>query len=148
MSRRPLKILAGLAAVSLLAAACGSSSSTSSSSSTTKAGNAATGTPIPVGQIYPMTGANLALPEIGEALSAEVDGLNASGGIDGHPLKLHQCDSQGDASTEVQCAQQMVSDHVVASFEDQTFTAPAQVNSILHAAGIPRIGINMFDTSD
>ena len=81
-----------LAAVGLLAAACGSSSASRGSSSTTKP---ATGSPIAVGQILPMTGANLALPEVGNSLAASVTALNNAGGINGHPLKLIQCDSHG-----------------------------------------------------
>jgi ABC-type branched-subunit amino acid transport system substrate-binding protein len=136
--------MASIASVSLLAAACSSSSATNSSGSTVKA----TGTPVPVGQIYPATGANLALPELGNSLKASVAGLNNSGGINGHPLKLIQCDSMGDANTEIQCAQTMVKDHVVATLEDSTFTSPAQVNSILQSAGIPRIGLTSADVSD
>jgi ABC-type branched-subunit amino acid transport system substrate-binding protein len=146
MSRRPLKVMVGLASVGLLAAACGSSSATNTT--TTQAGKAATGTPIPVGQIYPATGANLALPELGNSLKASIAGLNNSGGINGHPVKLIQCDSQGDSNTEVQCAQTMVKDHVVATLEDSTFSNPAQVNTILHGAGIPRIGLTSADVSD
>ena len=142
--RRPLKVIVGLAAVGLLAAACGSSNTTN----TTQPSNAATGTPIPVGQIYPATGANLALPELGNSLKASIAGLNSSGGINGHPLKLIQCDSQGDSNTEVQCAQTMVKDHVVATLEDSTFSNPSQINSILKGAGIPRIGLTMADVTD
>jgi ABC-type branched-subunit amino acid transport system substrate-binding protein len=143
MSRTPLKALAALAAIALLAGAC-SSSSASSTSTTIKT----TGTPIPVGQILPITGGNLALPEYAQSLAASVTALNDEGGINGHPLKLVQCDSQGVASTEVGCAQEMVSDHVVATLEDQTFAAPAQVNTILGGAGIPRIGLTELDTTD
>jgi ABC-type branched-subunit amino acid transport system substrate-binding protein len=145
MSRRSLKVLAGLAAAGLLAAGCSSSSSSSSSSSASKA---ATGTPIEVGQILPLTGANLALPELGNSLVASIAALNDAGGVNGHPLHLNQCDSMGDANTEVQCAQSMVSKHVVATLEDNTFFNPAQVNTILSGAGIPRIGITMNDISD
>ena len=145
-SPRPLKVIVGLASVGLLVAACGSSSATNTT--TTQTSKAATGTPIPVGQIYPATGANLALPELGNSLKASVAGLNSSGGINGHPLKLIQCDSQGDSNTEVQCAQTMVKDHVVATLEDSTFSNPAQVNAILHGAGIPRIGLTSADVSD
>ncbi len=146
LSRKSVKVLGGLASVVLLAAACGSSSATNTT--TTQTANAATGTPIPVGQIYPATGANLALPELGNSLKASIAGLNSSGGINGHPLKLIQCDSQGDSNTEVQCAQTMVKDHVVATLEDSTFSNPAQVNTILHGAGIPRIGLTSADVSD
>ena len=42
----------------------------------------------------------------------------------------------------------MVNDHVVATLVDNTFFAEAQVQSILDAAGIPRIGINKGDVSE
>jgi hypothetical protein len=42
----------------------------------------------------------------------------------------------------------MVSDHVVATLEDDTFSSPAEVNSILKGAGIPRIGITEDDVTD
>jgi ABC-type branched-subunit amino acid transport system substrate-binding protein len=145
MQRKPLKAIVGLAAIGLLAAACGSSSSSSGTTTTTVKAN---GTPILVGQISPVTGANLALPEVTGALEASITALNNSGGINGHPLKLDQCDTQGLGSMEVQCAQQMVSDHVVATFEDNVFSNPVQVNSILEGAGIARIGITMNDVSD
>ena len=143
---RRLKFSAGLASVALVAAACGSSSATNST--TTPTAKAPTGTPIVVGQIYPATGANLALPEAGNSLKASIAGLNNSGGINGHPVQLIQCDSQGDSNTEVQCAQTMVKDHVVATLEDSTFANPSQVNTILHGAGIPRIALTMADVSD
>ncbi len=146
MPRTPLTVMVGVATVALLAAACGSSSATNTT--TTQTSKAATGTPIVVGQIYPATGANLALPELGNSLKASIAGLNSSGGINGHPVQLIQCDSQGDSNTEVQCAQTMVKDHVVATLEDSTFSNPAQVNTILHGAGIPRIGLTSADVSD
>ena len=142
MSKRPMRLMAGLAAVAFLASACGSSSASSSTSTTVKAN----GTPIVVGEIVPMTGPNLALPAVGNGVTASIDALNNAGGINGHPIKLIQCDSMGDAATEVQCAQSLVSSHVVATLEDYTFASPAEDNQIL--AGIPRIGIQMFDTSD
>ena len=150
MSRKPIKAIVGLAAVALLATACGSSSSSSGSTSTTSTSTTvkANGTPILVGQILPLTGANLALPEVGNSLTASITALNNAGGINGHPLKLDQCDSQGVASIEVQCAQRMVSGHVVATLEDNTFESAAQVNSILQGAGIPRIGLTKVDISD
>jgi ABC-type branched-subunit amino acid transport system substrate-binding protein len=107
-----------------------------------------TGTPILVGQIIPMTGANIALPAVGNAVTAAVDSLNAAGGINGHPVKLDQCDTQGTPSGEIQCAQQMVSDHVVATVADSIFSSSSEVNTILHGAGIARIGVSMFDTTD
>ncbi len=72
---------------------------------------------------------------------ASVAALNSAGGINGHPLRLVQCDSMGDPNTEVQCAQTMVSDHVVATLADNTFANEDQVQRIFDAAEIPRIGI-------
>ena len=141
MSPKPLRFVIGLAAAALLAAPCVSSTPAGATAKATR-------TPIVVGQIVPLTGTNLALPEVGHSLVASIDALNAAGGINGHSLKLDQCDSMGVASTEIQCAQTMVSDHVVATLEDNTFAAPAEVNSILEGAGIPRIGITESDISD
>jgi len=145
MSQKLFKVIASLAAAGLLAAACGSSGG---AGGTPNATVPAKGTPITVGQILPITGANIALPEYAKSLVASVDALNSGGGVNGHPLKLLQCDTKGDPATEVQCAQTMVNDHVVATLVDQTFAAPAQVNSILSGAGIPRIGLTMLDLSD
>jgi ABC-type branched-subunit amino acid transport system substrate-binding protein len=135
MTRSPFKIVAGLAAVGLLAAAC-SSSGSSSSSTTVKT----SGAPIVVGQINPTTGANLSLPEQASSLAASVAALNQAGGIKGHSVKLIQCDSQDESSLEVQCAQEMVSDHVVATLGDDIFANPTSVQAILTNAGIPGIG--------
>jgi len=137
MSRKPLKVIASLAAAGLLAAACGSSSSTGPTSTTVKPH----GSPILVGQIDAITGANHALPEAAKSVAASVAAVNNAGGINGHPLQLIQCDTKSDPNTEVQCAQTMVSDHVVATLYDNTYANPAQVQGILTAAGIPRIGI-------
>ena len=57
---------------------------------------------------------------------ASVDALNDSGGINGHPLKLEQCDSKGDPNTEVECAKKMVNDKVVATLGDGTFYSSAR----------------------
>ncbi len=85
--RRRLKLSAGLASVALVAAACGSSSATNST--TTPTAKAPTGTPIVVGQIYPATGANLALPEAGNSLKASIAGLNNFGRDQRAPRPTH-----------------------------------------------------------
>jgi ABC-type branched-subunit amino acid transport system substrate-binding protein len=110
--------------------------------------NAATGTPILVGQIAGLTGPVTATPEAGTSMVASIEALNDAGGIDGHPLKLVQCDSKGDPSTEVQCAQQMVDDQVVATLGDGTFYSSIQTQKILGDAGIARIGITSADPSE
>jgi branched-chain amino acid transport system substrate-binding protein len=146
MSRTSRTVAAALVAVVLLGAACGSSKSTSGSTGSTV--NAATGTPIVVGQIAGLSGPVTALPEAGTSMVASINALNDSGGINNHPVKLMQCDSKGDPGTEVQCAQQMVSDHVVATLGDGTFYSAAQTQKILSDAGIARIGLTEADPSE
>lgn len=149
MSRKPLTILAALVAVVvLLSAACGSSSSDSGSGSPKGSTNPATGTPIVVGQIAGLTGPVTATPEAGTSMVASIDALNDSGGINGHPLKLEQCDSKGDPSTEIECAKKMVNDKVVATLGDGTFYSSTQTQQIFSDAGIPRIGITAADPSE
>jgi len=138
MPRYRLKIISGLAIICLLAAACSSPGASGGTPGTTEP---AQGPPIKVGQVLPMTGANIALPEVGRSMTASVAALNSAGGINGHPLELLQCDSMGDPSTEVQCAQTLVRDHVVATLADNTFASEDQVQKIFDTAGIPRIGI-------
>jgi ABC-type branched-subunit amino acid transport system substrate-binding protein len=145
MARIPIRFVAFLAAASLLAAGCGSS--TSGGGSTSKS-TPLTGTPIKVGQIVPVSSPNLSEPELAEGLKASVQALNRSGGINGHPLDLIQCDSQGDPTIEVQCAQSLVADHVVATLEDMTVTKPDEVQAIFSAAGIPRIGLTEDQPSE
>jgi ABC-type branched-subunit amino acid transport system substrate-binding protein len=139
MFGRTLKISAAITAIALLAAACGSSSS--GTSTTTSSGPKLSGAPIVVGQIVPLTGAALQLPQLAAGTAAAVKYYNNHGGIQGHPIKLVQCDTKDDPNTEVQCAQTMVADHAVATIGDTIAYNPAAVQSTLTAAGIPRIGI-------
>jgi hypothetical protein len=63
-------------------------------------------------------------------------------------VKLDQCDTQGSASGENSCAQQMINDHVVATIADNVLASSGSVNTTLQAAGIARIGVSMFDPTD
>jgi branched-chain amino acid transport system substrate-binding protein len=80
-------------------AACSSSSGGSSSTGATSAGStpssaaAPTGKPVEINIVYPQTGA-IAFPEMGVAIKAAENAINASGGINGHPLKVNVCDTQ------------------------------------------------------
>jgi ABC-type branched-subunit amino acid transport system substrate-binding protein len=97
MGKKTIRAAAALLALALTAAAC--SSGSSSSSPTT--GSKLTGSPIVIGQILPMTGAALQLPQMNETLVAAVNYYNAHGGLFGHPLKVDLCDSQDSATSEV-----------------------------------------------
>ena len=110
MMKRPLRIAAALIAVAITAAACSSGTSSTSTTTTPKF----KGAPIVVGQILPLTGAALTLPQLGASMKAAVNYYNSIGGLQGHKLVLDQCDSQDSADVEAQCAQQLVNDHTVA----------------------------------
>jgi ABC-type branched-subunit amino acid transport system substrate-binding protein len=60
-------------------------------------------------------------PELKAGLDAAVAGINAAGGVKGHPLKLDFCDSAYDPNKELSCARQLISDHVVAAVHPSIF---------------------------
>lgn len=99
-------VATGLLGVSLVA--CSSSGSKGGGTSTTpttsaaasgspaansSSGSAPSGKPVEINIVYPQTGA-IAFPEMGVAIKAAENAVNASGGISGHPLKVDVCDSQ------------------------------------------------------
>jgi branched-chain amino acid transport system substrate-binding protein len=56
-----------------------------------------------------------AFPESAEAANAMVDYINAyKGGLDGHPIKIDWCATDGTPSGSSSCAKQLISDHPVA----------------------------------
>lgn len=106
--RRLAAVAAGLIAVATSVAACSSSgssnntspASSSSSPATASSGSAATGTPIKIGIAVGQTGfnADAQLPTIGVA-KAWAANINATGGLDGHPVTLDIKDTQGSPVT-------------------------------------------------
>ncbi|HEV3053126.1 MAG TPA: ABC transporter substrate-binding protein [Solirubrobacteraceae bacterium] len=74
-------------------------------------------------------------------VEAAISDINAAGGVSGHQVKLDFCDTQYSVNGEIDCARQMVSDHVVAVINpdflaDQT----GEPYKILAQAGIPVVG--------
>ncbi len=118
-------------------AACGSSSSnSSSSSSSTAAGStsstaattgsgsaasalgtpkAATGKPVVFGMVNLETNPQASFPEVRQAAQAAISYVNAyGGGLDGHPIKLDLCVTDGSPATSTQCANKLIAAHVTA----------------------------------
>jgi branched-chain amino acid transport system substrate-binding protein len=99
------------------------------------------GSPIVVGALGSFTGAGGSSTASGEVLLQDwVQATNASGGINGHPVKAIILDDQNSPSVALSNAKQLVDqDHVIAVLdlsEDQESTwAPA-----VDAAGVPVIG--------
>lgn len=112
-----------LAVVALSLTACSSSGSgkTGGSSSASSTGSAAasgssgstpSGTPITIGIVAAETGAYGAYGLGDEkGIEAQIDLINASGGILGHPLKLDNIDDQSDPSKAVIGVQKLLSEN-------------------------------------
>jgi ABC-type branched-subunit amino acid transport system substrate-binding protein len=108
--------------------------------SATNSGTALTGTPITVQVITELTSVNPAPEDVAGAQAAAA-AVNASGGINGHPLKVTVCDA-GDGSSVTQavnCARGLVSSGALAEVGDFEIDQD-QVNTILNAAKIANVG--------
>jgi ABC-type branched-subunit amino acid transport system substrate-binding protein len=117
------------------------SSSTAGGGSTSSGGgsNAASGGTIVIGGLFDITGPIDSSVER-DTVRAYMQGVNASGGINGRQVQYVWCDSKYDASAAVQCAQYLISQHVLAVVG---LTAPLgedNVISTLTNANIPVIG--------
>lgn len=108
-------IVAVIVAV-LSLSACGSSSksagSTSKSTGSTSGsgittGKTLSGKPVVVGLITELTG-SLAQPFIKSAAEVGVDAVNATDGVDGHPVKVDVCDDQSTQQGAQLCAQKLL----------------------------------------
>lgn len=159
-ARKPTTVLAAAAIGAALLAACGSSSKTASGSTVTttagsggatagtSGGKSATGSPILIGVAEPDEGA-------GNLGSSMTPGLNGGlyyvnqvlGGINGHPIKIVKCNSDGTPSVEVNCANKFVSDGVAAVFDDYDAAFAAE-HPILQRASIPIFGVEAADSQD
>ncbi len=122
-------------------AQAGSKSSSASSSSASALGNkTASGTPIQLGFINENAGSIITFPEATAAAQAAVDYINNNlGGVDGHPIHLDSCVTDGTPSSSESCAQQMVADHVVGVFGGVDLNMDAWY-STLNSANIPVVG--------
>jgi ABC-type branched-subunit amino acid transport system substrate-binding protein len=110
-SRTRIGVLGALA-LSVVLVACGSSGK--STSGTTAAGGGSTPSKAPV-LVYNISADSglQAEPTFAQVLNAEVDSVNAGGGIAGHPVKLVNCDDQGSANVDTQCAIKAASAHAM-----------------------------------
>ena len=128
-----------------LVAGCGSSakkssSATSSGTSPTGATSTAHGTPIVIGNIGSYTGSESS--SIGPALGgikAWVASVNASGGIDGHPVDMIYKEDNDTPSLGLADAQELLADHVVAIVSDWSTTDSVWAPKF-EKANIPIVG--------
>jgi branched-chain amino acid transport system substrate-binding protein len=146
-------------------AACGSSSSSSSSGSggsgATGSGSATTqsaasssggsssalgtpkpakGKPVVFGMINIESNSGADFPEVREAAQAAVKYVNTyGGGLDGHPIQLNLCITDGSPATSVQCANKLVAQHPVAILGGSDLAGGATL-PIYKKAGLAYIG--------
>jgi branched-chain amino acid transport system substrate-binding protein len=149
---RLTKVVLVLGAGALVAGACGSSKPSSSSSTTTAASASATTvagltasapgvskTTIKIGLITSLTGSAASeYTNLPKGAQADVDAVNAGGGVDGRRIQLLTCDDASTSTSNLTCAQNLVAKGVFA-FEDQSafvFGASTYLNKL----GIPVTG--------
>jgi branched-chain amino acid transport system substrate-binding protein len=153
-----LALIAGLAACSSTSKSHSATGSTASTASTAPsgsagaspttagaAGNAATGAPIKVGLVCECSGpfvGGVAVP-VADVYKAWVNSVNASGGINGHLIKLEFRDDANNPGNSVAAIQGLISDHVDAivsvTSNDETWA------STVEKANIPVIGVDEVD---
>jgi branched-chain amino acid transport system substrate-binding protein len=133
--RNRIKLLAASSVAALALAACGSADG--SEDSTDSGG--ASGDPIKIVTINPLTRAASVNPEIGDAAQAAVEAINEAGGVNGRPLELTVCDDQGDPNLAASCARDAVADGAVAHVSMLDNLGPSYI-PILQQAGIASIG--------
>jgi branched-chain amino acid transport system substrate-binding protein len=137
---RRTTLLAGVLATALALAACSSSSSSTSSASSAATSSAAKGSTITIGVIGTLTGPQASSSDQGATVApAWADWVNATGGIDGHPVKVIVLDDKDDPATAQADYQQFASDGVAAIVVSSDDVVSAYDGAAI-AKGIPLIG--------
>lgn len=146
MRNTGMAVLLALAAGSVLAACGGDGESTAEGGTTRSAVAAPKGEPIRVGFLNQEKGA-VAFPDFGAGGRVARDYLNDSrGGVDGRPLELVECLTDGSPESSIDCANRFAEERVVAVLQGIDFGSDAAV-PILETAGIPLVGHTAFGTA-
>lgn len=105
-----------------------------------RSGSSAAAAPVKLLVMYQFKGDPIAEhPEVGAGAKAAALGINAKGGINGHPVQIITCDVHDSPTQELACAQKAISSHVTAVV-GSLFETGAQAIPALQQAGIPIIG--------
>jgi branched-chain amino acid transport system substrate-binding protein len=158
LTRRKLSYGTCALAIALVAAACSSSSKSSTSNTTaastggttsgsTSASSAAqaTGAPIKVGVVCACSGPfGAAISTWNQTYTAWADSVNASGGINGHPVKILFKDDGSNPATSASDVQTLLASGVVAIVAETVFEA-AWANAV-QAAKVPVVGADQSST--
>lgn len=127
-------------AAATVLAACGSSSTSSSSAAATTtssgSGSAASGTPYVIHAIVSETGGAAFLgSREAKALQALASEVNASGGINGHPVQMSIQDNQSNPATAVSLATSLVSSGVPFILNGSVVAVDRAVDALATANG-------------
>jgi branched-chain amino acid transport system substrate-binding protein len=100
--------IAGCAVIALSMAACSSGAGSSAGS------QAASNSPVTIMVAGQLQAASFQFPDMAVGAEAAAAKINASGGINGHRVRIIQCNDGGDTAKATQCGLQAVSAHVIA----------------------------------
>jgi ABC-type branched-subunit amino acid transport system substrate-binding protein len=103
--------------------------------------------PIKIGALFSLSGPDAAFGVNEQAIEKYlVSNLNHHGGIDGHQVKLIALNDQGNVTTAVSVAEELVSDKVVAVMYPGTTSTNLQTTPVFMKAKIPVITYDPTDT--
>jgi branched-chain amino acid transport system substrate-binding protein len=137
-ARRISLILAVLLAASTVAA-CSSGAKAPSSGNSPSAAAAVSGSPITLMVIDVENGPEANSPEDVAGAKAAAMAINASGGINGHPVKIISCNDQFNPNVAAQCARSAQTDKVAAVVGNKS-TNGTVIDPILQQEKIPSVG--------
>jgi branched-chain amino acid transport system substrate-binding protein len=137
MLRHRVTLVAVTAAAAVTLAACGGGGSSSGGSADTS--TQLTGTPYVVEVITGLTSVSPATEGV-DAAKAAAAAINASGGINGHPVEVKSCDTGQNPGQSVTCARELVQDRTILASVGHFDVGADQANAVLQQAGVPNIG--------
>ncbi|WP_157970544.1 ABC transporter substrate-binding protein [Nakamurella deserti] len=137
---KQLSVLGIVAAAAVVSACSGTAGGSASPPTSTP-----TATAIKIGFLNQGSGA-LAFPDFGAGGTVGADQVNADGGVNGHPIDLVTCNTDGTPAASVKCANQFVSDEVVAVVQGIDLSSDTALE-ILAGAGIPFVGHTPFGSA-
>lgn len=141
---RRVGVTATMVSVALVLGACGSNDEEGSTGSgdagaSDETAATLTGEPIKLGMINQENTPAGSFPEIRQAAEAAVAHVNAEGGIEGRPLELESCITQGTPEGSAACAEKFAASKPVLVMPGIDFGSAASL-PILDRAGLPYVG--------
>jgi branched-chain amino acid transport system substrate-binding protein len=123
------------------AASTGGSTTTSSGAGTASGASTAKGTPFVLGSICGCSGPQAAVLGGGQkVIQAWADDVNASGGINGHPVKVIVKDDGESPTTTLQAAKELIEQDHVMALVGPTTTADSGYATYVAQKGVPVLG--------